>query len=165
MGIMAVSLAARGCCSKQKHSVLFKYREASPGEIEGNACAIRSWLVWFSTMKLTCFNSPGCMVIDCTSGRKDQGAPRSVRVVNSTVTVREVSITMPSIVMAAVFSVRPLKPVSSQNFSYKGTRAKPKANIMTTAARSLVITLELFCCCLVMLFHLRGCIEGVVGCR
>src|SRR5690606_19471706 len=84
---------------------------------------------------------------------------------NSTVISRPRS--MRSGAAAATLSVLPLMPVMSQNTSYSGTSAKPKANIATQANSSLLIRLRWADiarppCAAVRLLHDRRGVEGVV---
>src|SRR5690554_3083816 len=61
--------------------------------------------------------------------------PLLTRVINCTLTLREVSI-LRILASACSFLVRPLNPVISQNTSYSGTNANPKPNMPTTTNKS-----------------------------
>src|SRR5690554_3264439 len=87
-------------------------------------------------------DSPGCTCTLRTTGRNFQVIPGPLLARNWTVTVR-----FSSTCWVALASYRPpvlpLMPVISQNTSYNGTSANPKANMPTTPDRHQPITLAL----------------------
>src|SRR5690606_17812785 len=166
-GITLRSPGASGCSWKQKHSIFMKWRAASPGDTEGTAVVTIGSPVRFSTTKDTTCRSPGLSLMRAVSGAKSTATAGSWVATNSTLISRPRS--MRSGAGAATLSVLPLMPVMSQNTSYSGTSAKPKANIATQASSSLLIRLR--CTdisrppppCPAGSLHHRRSVEGVVG--
>lgn len=126
-GMARSSFAANSCDVKQKHSIFLKCSTADVGATLGTACATLSCPVILSAVKVAKYIFPGCTTMLSTSALRANGACELTVVTNSTVMLRSRS--GASFAATATLFVRPAKPVTSQNASYKGTSKKPKANI------------------------------------
>ena len=91
-----------------------------------------SFAVGFRAQNSTWVQAPGCISISSCKASNSQGMPALLVVINCTVIVRLVSTHCST--RSTGPAVLPLIPVSSQNTSYKGTKAKPKPNIATAAS-------------------------------